>query len=187
MFEYVILLYIPGLPEYPYEEFLYHLGDCPTSTTQKSTTETYITSKQAIGPEASKTKPYTEDALRISTISVENDTVESTTENFTLRRFNHFYTSIAPYATSCIQLCFCIEQTDAKQRNMTHTAGDYSTSLLIGRKMTSQYLMTKQCAGDDRASSRTIGYVGVLVMVAVAGWICLLDILKLLSFVRSKY
>ena len=183
----LILLYLPGLPEYPYEENLYHLGDCPTSTTQKLTTETYITSNQTIKPETSETKYNQEDALRISTISVENDTVESTTENFTLRLSNQFYTSIAPNATSCIQLCSCIEHADDKPRNMTDTASDYSTSLLIGRKMTSQYLMTKQCAEDDRASSRAIGYVGVLVIVAVAGWICLPDFLKLLLFVRSKY
>ena len=168
-----------GLPNYPYEGILNTIRGCLATTgIRPPTTLTglQITSKQ----QTSTTSPVPN--YGAPTIILTSDTSESASAIQNVAIGIKFTTS--PDNDNCS--CSCTIQRHNFTRNTIRKFHDRAKTLLVERRMTSRYLMTKQCATDDRASSRTIGYVGISFLVAIVSWICLPDFVKIVLFTSQK-
>ena len=95
-----------------------------------------------------------------------------------------FYIKITGTNSSDMCLCNC-NMKNQTYEEVIEELQEIVASLTVDKKQTSLYKRKLNSASDDRASSRYIGYLGVVFITAVLCGIVLLDAPKLLFSFRS--
>ena len=81
----------------------------------------------------------------------------------------------------CICACSVKNQTSEEIRQELE---QIVASLTVNKKLTSSYKRKLNSAEDSRASSRYIGYLGVVFIAVVFGSIVLIDLSKLILYLK---
>jgi hypothetical protein len=144
-----------------------------TSHSHKETTHGNIATSNSL-IEITQNNPATSHNGNIAT----GYSLKETTQGSFLTSYSHLQsapTSMAPtHAPSC---CLCNYSNTSLSSNIDHMINE----LKVDKTSLSSYKRTKISAGDDRVTSKFIGWLGGLILTLLFGFIVFLDVLHILK------